>query len=68
MVTKEKKKNLFNIEGDTRRPWEYALKADKAGVLSTLLRLPGGGGYLVSYHCCVAQVRSKGETLEIEQM
>lgn len=44
MVTKEKKKNLFNIEGDTRRPWEYALKADKAGVLSTLLRLPGGGG------------------------
>lgn len=46
MVTKEKKKNLFNIEGDTRRPWEYALKADKAGVLSTLLRLPGAGATL----------------------
>lgn len=47
MVTKEKKKNLFNIEGNTRRPWEYALKADRVGVLSTLLRLPceGGGGY-----------------------
>lgn len=45
MVTKEKKKNLFNIEGNTRRPWEYALKADRVGVLSTLLRLPWGGGY-----------------------
>lgn len=56
MVTKEKKKNLFNIEGNTRRPLEYALKADRVGVLSTLLRLPceGGGATLVSYHCYVA--------------
>lgn len=67
-MTKEKKKNLFNIEGSTWRPWECALKADRAGVLSPLLRQPlGGGATLVSYHCCVAQVRSKGEILEIEQ-
>lgn len=43
MVTKEKKKNPFNIEGSTGRPREYALKADRAGVLSTLLRLPWAG-------------------------
>lgn len=48
VVTKEKKKNLFNIEGNTRRPWEYALKADRVGVLSTLLRLPWGGGLHLS--------------------
>lgn len=39
-------------------------------MLSPLLRQPlvcVGGATLVSYHCCVAQVRSNGETLEIEQ-
>lgn len=44
-MTKEKKKNPFNIKGNTGRPWEYALKADRAGVLSILLRLPWGGTY-----------------------
>lgn len=52
MVSKEKKKNLFNIEGSTWRPWECALKADRAGVLSPLLRQPllGAGGR-ASYTC-----------------
>lgn len=53
MVTKEKKKNLFNIEGNTRRPWEYALKADRVGEHSPQTALGGGGATLVSYHCYV---------------
>lgn len=44
METKEKKKNLFNIEGNTRRPWEYALKADRVGEHSPQTALRGGGG------------------------